>query len=138
MKKLNKFLGLLLLLAMGLTSIETLPVHAEGESAPKEGFSFTENTTHPEWDADYLATFVYRNTDESKTVKSVSLAGGFQFYNPAEVHDYKGFSDNSFIPCYDAFQYRKGMHPASGSTQKDVSKDGQIRYPMTEVEENVY
>ena len=138
MKKLNKFLGLLLLLAMGLTSIETLPVHAEGESAPKEGFSFTENTTHPEWDADYLATFVYRNTDESKTVKSVSLAGGFQFYNPAEVHDYKGFADNSFIPCYDAFQYRKGMHPASGSTQKDVSKDGQIRYPMTEVEENVY
>ena len=138
MKKLNKFLGLLLLLAMGVTSIGTLPVHAEGESTPKEGFSFTENTTHPEWDADYLATFVYRNTDESKTVKSVSLAGGFQFYDPAEVHDYKGFADNSFIPCYDAFQYRKGMHPASGSTQKDVSKDGQIRYPMTEVEENVY
>lgn len=92
-----------------------------------------EKNTNPDWDADYTATFVYKDTDKRNAV-SVNVQGGFQFYKESEVGSYKGAADNSSIPCYDAYHYEKGMFAGSSSTQTNVM----IPYEMTEITDELF
>lgn len=92
-----------------------------------------EKNTNPDWDADYTATFVYKDTDKRNAV-SVNVQGGFQFYKESEVGNYKGAADNSSIPCYDAYHYEKGMFAGSSSTQTNAM----IPYEMTEITDELF
>jgi len=92
-----------------------------------------EKNTNPDWNADYTATFVYKDTDKRNAV-SVNVQGGFQFYKESEVGNYKGAADNSSIPCYDAYHYEKGMFAGSSSTQTNAM----IPYEMTEITDELF
>lgn len=92
-----------------------------------------EKNTNPKWKADYVATFVYKDQDK-RNATSVNIQGGFQFYKEDEVGSYKGGVVNTKIPCYDAYQYEKGMFAGSSSTKTD----GMIPYEMKEITDEVF
>ena len=92
-----------------------------------------EKNTNPNWDADYMATFIYKDTDKRNAV-SVNVQGGFQFYKESEVGSYKGMGDNTKIPCYNAFDYKKGMFAGSSSTQTNQM----IPYEMKEITDETF
>lgn len=114
------------------------------------------NTAHPEWEGQWLVTFLfdtssdYRMAEEHyppgdvpepeklpdpdrKTAK-VFLQGSFQFYRREEVASYVAFGDNSGIPTYDAFSWRKGMFSAG----TDVTTGKMLSYEMEPVSETLY
>ncbi|MEG0276202.1 MAG: alpha/beta hydrolase-fold protein [Coprobacillus sp.] len=92
-----------------------------------------EKNTNPKWNADYVATFIYKDQDKRDAV-SVNVQGGFQFYKENEVSSYKGGTQNKSIPCYDAYQYEKGMFAGSSSTKTDAM----IPYEMKEITDEVF
>ncbi|MFQ6794332.1 MAG: alpha/beta hydrolase [Thomasclavelia sp.] len=92
-----------------------------------------EQNTNPDWDADYMATFVYEDSDARDAI-SVNIQGGFQFYKEDEVKDYDASGDNSQIPCYDAYNYEDGMFAASSNLKTGTM----IPYEMEEVSDEVF
>lgn len=114
------------------------------------------NTTHPEWEGEWLVRFTFdtasdytvaeehyppgvqpepeKQPDPRRKIEKVFLKGSFQFYRREETASYAAFGDNSGIPTYDAFSYRKGMF----STGVDVTSGEELRYEMTPVAETVY
>ncbi len=107
--------------------------YEEAMPATPEGVTVTENTNHPEWDADYLATFVYHDMDGRDAV-AVNVTGGFQFFKESEVGSYVGLGDNTAIPTYNAFEFEDGMFPSSTNTQTGAL----IPYYMVEVTEEYF
>ncbi len=107
--------------------------YEEAMPATPEGVTVTENTNHPEWDADYLATFVYHDMD-SRDAVAVNVTGGFQFFKWDEVGSYVAFEDNSDIPTYSAYEFEEGMFPSSSNTETGSL----IPYSMIEVSEEYF
>lgn len=130
MKKKNLFLSLVLSSTMVCSMQSVVNISAQETYMP--GVTVEENT-NPDWNADYMATFVYEDTDARDAV-SVNIQGGFQFYKDEEVKDYNASGDNSQIPCYDAYQYEDGMFAASSSLQTGAM----IPYEMEEISDEVF
>ena len=85
MKKKNLFLSLVLSSTMVCSMQSVVNISAQETYMP--GVTVEENT-NPDWNADYMATFVYEDTDARDAV-SVNIQGGFQFYKDEEVKDYR-------------------------------------------------
>lgn len=114
------------------------------------------NTTHPEWNGKWLVTFTFDTSSEytvaeehfppgvtpepkkepapDRKIEKVFLKGSFQFYKREETESYTAFGDNSGIPTYDAYSYRKGMF----GTGVDVTAGKELTYEMNPVSESVY
>ena len=105
----------------------------ETAAVGEPGVVVRENTDHPEWNAPYIATFTYVDTDERNAVE-VYVAGGFQFYKEEECVDFAPWGPNGHIPCYSAYEYEEGMFPASAYTQGS----GSMPYYLTEINNDVF
>ena len=91
-----------------------------------------EKNTNPEWEADYTATFIYKDKD-ARDATNVSVSGGFQFYKPEEVQSFANTGDGANIPCYNAYQYQDGMFAGGYNLNGDAAN-----YSMTEIEDEIF
>lgn len=100
-----------------MLGIVTTPLSAQQTYTP--GVTVEKNT-NPEWEADYTATFIYKDK-YARDATNVSVSGGFQFYKPEEVQSFANTGDGANIPCYNAYQYQDGMFAGGYNLNGDAA-----------------
>ena len=113
-----------LMLCLSVFGINTTILKAVSQP----GITISANTDYPESDAKYQVEFVYKAADN---VKSVSLIGGFTFYEAEQEQDYV---DGKTITAYSPYEYKEGMFP----TGYAVSEYGYLPIPMENIGDNTY
>jgi enterochelin esterase-like enzyme len=122
----------------------------------KKSIEIERNTTHPQWEGQWLVTFSFdtasdyetveehlpkgavpepeKTPDPDRKIEKVYLKGSFQFYRENEIGSYQAFEENPLIRTYDAFEYQKGMFGAG----INVVNGQELQYEMHSVSESLY